>query len=93
MPKRIPFKLKDSIELIDWTGRSIREDKRGSNSENYPPILTKLNINPDQRQKLSQQFEVHFKGFVGEALSLTENCVRQGYKRSPGIGNCPAILN
>ena len=25
----IPFKLKDYLELVDWAGRAIKENKRG----------------------------------------------------------------
>ncbi|MEJ6077627.1 hypothetical protein MT391_03620 [Vibrio sp. 1-Bac 57] len=30
----IPFSLLDYIELVDWSGRIIREDKRGAISSN-----------------------------------------------------------
>jgi hypothetical protein len=42
MPKGIPFNLVDYLELVDWTGRIIREDKRGHIAENLPPILDRL---------------------------------------------------
>jgi hypothetical protein len=29
MPKELPFRLKDYLELVDWTGRAILENKRG----------------------------------------------------------------
>jgi len=29
MPKGLPFRLTNYIELVDWTGRMLREDKRG----------------------------------------------------------------
>ena len=38
MPRGLPFNLFDYIELVDWTGRAIRDDKRGSISENIPPM-------------------------------------------------------
>ena len=39
MPQGIPFKADDYIELVDWTGRIIRSDKRGAIPEHLPPIL------------------------------------------------------
>ncbi len=38
MPKGLPFRLNDYLELVDWTGRILREDKRGAIPENTPPI-------------------------------------------------------
>ncbi len=42
----IPFQLTDYLELVDWTGRAIREGKRGHIPNDLPPILTRLNIDP-----------------------------------------------
>ena len=93
MPAGIPFKLKDYLELIDWTGRSISDNKRGSIDKALPAILVRLQIQPKQWQQLSQQFEANFKSFVGDAVAIKENCARQGYQRSPGIGNCRALFS
>ena len=30
MPEGLPFRLTDYLELVDWTGRILREDKRGA---------------------------------------------------------------
>lgn len=40
----IGFTLKDYIELVDWAGRSVRENKRGAIDMNEPPILQRLGI-------------------------------------------------
>lgn len=42
MPKGLPFRLKDYLELIDWTGRVLREDKRGAIPAHLPPLLERL---------------------------------------------------
>ena len=44
----LPFSLTAYIELVDWTGRIIRENKRGYIEKNLPPILQRLNIPPKQ---------------------------------------------
>jgi REP element-mobilizing transposase RayT len=41
----LPFSLKDYLEFVDWAGRSIRHGKKGSISENQPPILHRLHMN------------------------------------------------
>lgn len=46
MPKGLPFRLGYYLELVDWTGRQFREDKRGAIAQNLPPILDRLGIEP-----------------------------------------------
>ncbi|MBQ0721734.1 MAG: transposase, partial [Gammaproteobacteria bacterium] len=36
MPEGIPCRLSDYLELIDWTGRIVRDDKRGAIDKNIP---------------------------------------------------------
>lgn len=43
----LPYRLQDYLALVDWTGRSIREDKRGFIDSALPPILERLRIDPD----------------------------------------------
>jgi hypothetical protein len=46
----IPFSLTDYIELVDWTGRARREDKHGAIDAHVPPIMGRLNLDPDAWQ-------------------------------------------
>jgi hypothetical protein len=43
----IPYRFDDYLQLVDWTGRSVRPDKRGSIDERLPPIAQRLNIDAD----------------------------------------------
>lgn len=70
MPQGLPFKLTDYLELLDWTGRIIREDKRGAIAKELPPILQRLNINTENWIELTQTIETNFKGFIGQPESL-----------------------
>ena len=42
----IGFSLLDYLELVDWAGRAIREDKRGAIPEHAPPILQRIGLEP-----------------------------------------------
>ena len=53
----ILFSLSDYLQLVDFTGRIIRSDKRGAIPQNLPPILTRLNIPLELWLINSQQFE------------------------------------
>ncbi|BFM06100.1 hypothetical protein GCM10025791_44040 [Halioxenophilus aromaticivorans] len=44
----LPYYLLDYLEFLDWTGRLIRDDNRGTVDANQPPILDRLCIETDQ---------------------------------------------
>ncbi|WP_303905258.1 transposase [Thiohalomonas denitrificans] len=92
MPKGLPFRLTDYLDLVDFTGRLIREGKRGAIPEHLPSILQRLEIDPKQWGYLTTQFESPFKGLVGAANHLKQACQQLGYRRTPGIGASRTLL-
>ena len=92
MPDGLPFELPDYLDLVEWSGRVIREDKRGAISAETPPLLERLHIDPDNWKTLTTQFEHSFKSFVGEPEKLTDTTSLLGYQRSPGLSACRALL-
>lgn len=86
MPKGLPFRMKDYLELVDWTGRAILEHKRGHIPGNQPPILDRLQIDSRHWLYMTQHFESRFKGIVGASYKLKEACQRLGYQRTPNLG-------
>ena len=88
IPKGLPFRLTDYLELVDWTGRILREDKRGAIDETLPPILARLNMEPKHWLYLTENFESRFKGLVGTAYQLKRVCEKLGYQRAPGLKSC-----
>ncbi|AQS39516.1 hypothetical protein Sps_04430 [Shewanella psychrophila] len=73
-PKGISFSLKDYLELVDETGRILRDDKRGVISANAAKILIRLNIPCDNWIKLTANFGKLFHGPVGTLQELTNYC-------------------
>jgi REP element-mobilizing transposase RayT len=60
----ILFAFQDYLELVDWTGRRIRKDKRGYIDTDFPPILRRIHITREQWLLNTTQFEViHRKRF------------------------------
>ncbi len=57
----IIFDLADYIDLVDWTGRAIRDDKRGAIAAHLPPILERLNIDIDAWLLQTQHFEREYQ--------------------------------
>ena len=43
-PISVPCTFNDYLQLLDWTGRAKREDKRGAIAADVPPILSRLGI-------------------------------------------------
>ncbi len=66
----INFKLSDYIELVDTTGRIIRDDKRGAIPEMLPPILQRLNLSPRGWMSLVQNIESFFYTGIGHVTAL-----------------------
>jgi len=85
MPQGLPFKLQDYLALVDWSGRFIREDKRGAVDVNLPCILSRLDVSPDKWLLLATRFEASFKHFVGDVESLQSAKRAFNIKRMPGI--------
>ncbi|MES9864936.1 MAG: transposase [Candidatus Thiodiazotropha sp. LLP2] len=92
MPKGLPFRLKDYLELVDWTGRAILENKRGFIAENQPSILERLQIDTKHWLYMTQNFESRFKGLVGMSYSLKAVCQKLGYRRTPNLGAVQSLL-
>ena len=92
MPQGLPFRLTDYLELVDWTGRQIREDKRGSVDAELPCILERLEIDEEHWLYMTQHFESSFKTFVGTMHSLRNACRNMCYLRMPGRSACEALF-
>ena len=75
-PKGISFNLLDYLELVNDTGKVIRDDKRGY-IKNNSPILTRLGVDSNHWLTLTKTFEQHFIG----AASIETQLIKQ-YKYS-----------
>ena len=91
-PKGLPFKLEDYLELVDLTGRIVREDKRGSIDLSFAPILQCLNIPTENWLTFATQFEQNTFAAVGTETILSNYYQNAGYKRRPKIRKAKLIL-
>ena len=92
MPDGLPFRLTDYLELLDWTGRQIREDKLGSIDADMPNILERLEIDQEHWLYMTQNFESGFKTMVGSLYSLRKACRALGLQRISGRGACETLF-
>ena len=43
----LPISLVNYLQIVDWAGRQVRPDKRGTIPENVPPILARVGIDAE----------------------------------------------
>jgi len=91
--KGIPFKLEDYIDLVDWTGRIIRDDKHGAISSSLPPILERLSLDEEQWKILTTEFEQHFQNWVGSEHIVRQICDDKAYQRIPSTKPCRQLFS
>ena len=87
IPGGMAFNLIDYIELVDWSGRAIQDDKRGAIAENTPCILQRIGITPEHWIELSTHFESRFKGIAGSVESVRQWCEIFGLTRTTNRSN------
>ncbi len=78
----IPFTRQDYFELVDWTGRTLREDKRGAIDNQLPPILQRLGIQSENWIDSVSHFQKYFFDVVGTLSSLYQFRQRKNRQRS-----------
>ena len=84
----IPMHRTDYIELVDWTGRQIRPDKRGAISDTAPPILARLGIEQGYWLQNCQKLEEDFRHVIGPVAAIDKFCHAIGQKWLQGIHRC-----
>lgn len=92
MPKGIAFSLKDYCELVDTTGRIIRNDKAGYIPEEQGGILERLGLSQDQWLTLTTEFEQHFCYAAGSEHMMRVFAGHTNHQRIRGIGKAKALL-
>ena len=88
----LPFVLADYLELVDWTGRILRSDKRGVIDGALPPILDRLGFNRKSWHILSSNFEAQFSHWVGSEDAVRKVFHDKHYQRIPSTKQHLALL-
>jgi REP element-mobilizing transposase RayT len=81
----IPFSFPEYLALVDWTGRSIREDKRGHLDARLPPIAQRLRIDPTAWQAAMQPKGNVFGRALGQLDHLRLHAKALGQARIRGL--------
>ena len=83
----LSFSTADYLALVDWSGRAIREDKRGAIPGTTPPILARLNLD-------AERFVAHVRrggrdrhvAVLGHVECIREAARRLGRRFFKGMG-------
>ena len=86
----IPFALESYLELVDWTGRIVRQDKRGSIPVDIPPILERLKIDPNEWLK-TMRWSNRFRRAVGKLAALKAYAEKVGRQWVHGMGSSQSL--
>tara|TARA_R110002110_G_scaffold121431_2_gene297280 strand:+ start:112323 stop:113315 length:993 start_codon:yes stop_codon:yes gene_type:complete len=77
----IDIPLCDYLDLVDYTGRAVRENKRGSIPPHLESILQRLQLNNSGWFSLIQNFSNSFSYAIGNEYCLRDFSQRQKRKR------------
>jgi hypothetical protein len=80
------------LQLVDWTGRQIRNDKRGAIPRELAPILERLNVDLDEWTDAVEHFGRWTRRIVGTAAEMAAAAQRAGRQWFQGITRCREIF-
>ena len=81
------------LQLLDWTGRQVREDKRGAIPQGLAPILERLQMSSENWLKLVHDFRRKFRRAAGTPGSLMKEAQKRGCQKMHGIVHSRAIFD
>lgn len=84
--KAIPFEQNDYLALVDWSGRAILDNKRGSIPTNTPPILVRLGIDDQDWINHILYFERQFPTAAGNIDKLKQLAKQTSRRWIKGMG-------
>jgi hypothetical protein len=77
--------------VVDWTGRVIRDDKKGFIPNSEPKIINKLGFTLDIWMNSVSQFSDHFYSHIGSDDQLKAVCKKTDINWLAGSKSCRKI--
>jgi hypothetical protein len=81
----LPMTEEQYLSLLDWTGRQIRSDKRGSIPAELAPILDRLGLNGTKLPEVVAGFAKQFHSAVGRVENMIAYAQRAGRRWVAGV--------
>jgi len=87
----IAFGFQDYITLLDWTGRAVRDDKKGAIPTHIQPIPQRLNVNEEAWVESIKHFDRRFYDFIGSVEKLKRAGENLGRYWLQGVSRCKQL--
>ncbi len=84
----LPLTPLQYVDLVESTGKIVREGSAGSISKDAAPILARLNITEEHWLYLAKHFHLPFKNLVGGYFQLKNACEQLSLRRVMGEKAC-----
>ena len=68
----LPFKLMDFFALVEWTGRRMREDKRGAIPTHINSLFERFNVNESDWLSIITDFNRHYISAAGNSTNMIQ---------------------
>ncbi|MBI3860928.1 MAG: hypothetical protein HY290_03440 [Planctomycetia bacterium] len=88
----LPMPFAEYLQLLDWTGRELRNDKRGSIPSDLAPILERLQIGEEGWMQLIGQFRRLFRRAAGRPQSMQKEREQRACRLMQGIRHSRAVF-
>ena len=87
----LPIRLIDYIELVQWTGKQVRADKRGAIPSNAPNVLKRFESKPERWATRVKAIGSGYWRVVGDAQDLMDVAERLKQRWLKGIGTALSL--
>ncbi len=87
----LPLRESDYFALVDWTGRAIRDDKRGAIPSTVQPILQQLGVHQDNWVTNTRHFGSRFHRALGRINQIRRLARRSGQQWVSGLAQAGAF--
>ena len=93
LKEQLPYNFKEYIQLVDWSGRAIRDDKRGAIDDQLPFILHRLGIDEEYwYEAMKPKANRYFSRAIGCQSSLRAYAQKLEIGWIKGVAMCSKLF-
>ena len=89
----LPISRDRYLELLDASGRIVRDDKTGKIPDHLASILDRLGIQSHSWPHLARNYDRLFGHIVGSLETLTQRAVQAGRHWYRGKSSCASVFH